>query len=248
MLPKRSLSQSSRPRPLSARALACHIAGERMMAAFARLQVLAEKGGFNPDQPRVPAGNPDGGRWTGGDGSASGRQPGIGDNGGPKLGPPDTPKEPPKDKASRTQAAKALAKHLARQALRRAGPVGAAFMVIEAGHWLYTEYPSIRSYQDEPKTLAELQQNAGKRRPGYEDHHIVEQGAGGREGFSRSQIEGADNVVSVPKYRHHEITGWYNKPNKNFGMQTPRNYLRGKGWSEHVRVGRLSMREFGVLK
>jgi hypothetical protein len=248
MLSKQYLSQSSRPRPLSARALACHIAGERMMAAFARLQAFADKAGFNPDQPRAPGGGPGGGQWIYVEGYAQGRQPGMGDNGGPPLDPPEPPKEPPKDKASRTQAAKALAKQIALQALRRAGPIGAAFMAIEAGHWLYTEYPSIRSYQDEPKTLAELQQNAGKRRPGYEDHHIVEQGAGGRERFSRSQIESSDNVVSVPRYRHHEITGWYNKPNKNFGMQTPRNYLRGKDWSEHVRVGHLAMREFGVLK
>lgn len=28
--------------------------------------VLAFKSGFNPNQPRVPAGNPDGGQWTGG--------------------------------------------------------------------------------------------------------------------------------------------------------------------------------------
>jgi hypothetical protein len=172
----------------------------------------------------------------------------MGDNGGPPLDPPEPPKEPPKDKASRTQAAKALAKQIALQALRRAGPVGAAFMAIEAGHWLYTEYPSIRSYQDEPKTLTELQQNVGKRRPGYEDHHIVEQGAGGHEGFSRSQIDGADNVVSLPKYKHHEITGWYNAKNPDFGGLTPREYLRGKSWDEQVRVGLSAMRKFGVLK
>ncbi|WP_126113547.1 MULTISPECIES: hypothetical protein [unclassified Bosea (in: a-proteobacteria)] len=243
MLPKHSLSQSARPRPLSVRALACHIAGERMMAAFARLQAFAEKAGFNPDQPRAPGGGPGGGQWIYVEGYAQGRQPGIGDNGGPPLEPPEPPKEPPKDKASRTQAAKELAK----QILRRAGQIGVLITIIEAAEH-YSEIPSITSYQDAPKTLSELQQNAGKRRPGYEDHHIVEQGAGGREGFSRSQIDGADNVVSVPKYKHHEITGWYNQPNKNFGMQTPRNYLRGKDWSEHVRVGNLAMREFGVLK
>ena len=110
---KYSLSQSSRPRLLSPRALACHIAGERMMEAFARLQAFAEKAGFNPDQPRVPPGNPDGGQWTGSDGSASGRQPGIGDNGGPKLDPEDPPKQPPKEKTSRIKAAKALAKRVA---------------------------------------------------------------------------------------------------------------------------------------
>lgn len=243
MLAKYSLPQPRRLRELSARALTCHIAGERMMAAFARLQALADKAGFNPDQPRAPRGGPGGGQWIYVEGYAQGREPGIGDNGGPPLDPSEPPKKPPKDKPSRLQAGKALA----RQLLRRAGPIGALFTATEIAEH-YSQIPSITSYQDAPKTLAELQQNAGKRRPGYEDHHIVEQGAGGREGFSRSQIDGADNVVSVPKYKHHEITGWYNKPNQNFGMQTPRNYLRGKAWSEHVRLGHQALREFGVLR
>src|SRR5262245_45621159 len=29
-----------------------------------RLRLLRTKAGYNPDQPRVPAGNPDGGQWT----------------------------------------------------------------------------------------------------------------------------------------------------------------------------------------
>lgn len=172
----------------------------------------------------------------------------MGDNGGPRLDPPEPPKDSPKDKISKTQAAKALAKEIARQALRRAGPVGAAFMAIEAGHRLYSEWPSIQSYQDAPKTLVELQRNAGQKRPGYENHHIVEQGAQAREGFSRSMIDSIDNVVSVPKYKHHQISGWYNQPNPDFGMQTPRNYLRGRDWAEHARIGQEAMRKFGVLK
>jgi hypothetical protein len=246
MLPKQSLSQSSRPMPLSARALACYIAGERMMAAFARLQAFTEKAGFNPDQPRAPGGGrgsgPGGGQWIYVEGYAQGRQPRIGDNGGPPLDPPQPPKEP-KDKPSRLQAAKTLAKQL----LRRAGPIGALLTAIEVAEH-YSEIPSITSYQDAPKTLSELQQNAGKRRPGYEDHHIVEQGAGGHEGFSRSQIDSSDNVVSVPKYKHHEITGWYNTKDPQFGGLTPREYLRGKDWAEQVRVGHYAMRKFGVLK
>lgn len=130
------------------------------MRALARLERLVEKAGFREDQPRTPGGSgPGSGQWIYVEGYAQGRQPGIGDNGGPSLDPP----EPPKDKISKTQAAKALAKEIARHTLRRAGPIGAAFMAIEAGHWLYSEWPSIRSYQDSPKTLAELQQNAGKR-------------------------------------------------------------------------------------
>ncbi|MCU4179135.1 hypothetical protein [Bosea sp. BH3] len=141
-----------------------------------------------------------------------------------------------------------MAKAIARQLLRRAGPIGAVVTAIEAGHWLYTEYPSIRSYLDEPKTLDELQQHVGGRRLGYDDHHIVEQGAGSREGFPSSAIDGVDNVISVPRHKHHEITGWYTRPNTSFGGQAPRDYLRGRDWSDHVRVGHQALRKFGVLK
>lgn len=220
-----------------------------MMRALARLQALVEKAGFREDQLRIPAGNGcESGKWRYVEGYAQGRQPGIGDNGGPSLDPPEPPKEPPKDKPSKTQAAKALAKQLARAALRRAGPVGAVITVLEVGHWLYSEWPSIRSYQDPPKSLTELQQQAGQRRPGYDDHHIVEQGAGGREGFPRSMLDSVDNVVSVPRYKHHEITGWYTAKNPNFGGLSPRDYLQGRDWSEHVRVGQQALRQFGVLK
>ncbi|MEN5083171.1 hypothetical protein ABE438_11860 [Bosea sp. TWI1241] len=215
-----------------------------MMLALERFQALLGKGGFNPDQPRVPAGSREGGQWSGG---GSG-QPGIGDNGGPPLDPTPSPERKPKEKPTRVQAAKALAREIARQALRRAGPVGAALIAIEAGHQLYAEYPAIRSYQDPPKALDELQAGVGRGRPGYEDHHIVERSAGSREGFSRQEIDGVGNVVSIPKYKHHEITGWYNKRNPNFDFQTPRNYLRGKDWSEHVKIGHQAMRTFGVLK
>ncbi len=239
----------SRSAKLQRRRLASQIAGDRMMRALARLQALVEKAGFREDQPRIPGGNGrESGRWRYVEGYAQGRQPGIGDNGGPSLDPPDPPKEPPRDKVSKTQAAKALAKQIALVAARRAGPIGAVITVLEAGHWLYSEWPSIRSYQDPPQSLAELQQQAGQRRPGYDDHHIVEQGAGGREGFPRSMLDGPDNVVSLPRYKHHEITGWYTKPNPDFGMQSPRAYLRGRDWAEHVRVGHEALRQFGVLK
>lgn len=234
---------------LQRRRLASRIAGDRMMRALARLQALVEKAGFREDQPRITAGSGrESGKWRYVEGYAQGRQPGIGDNGGPSLDPPEPPKEPPKDKPSKTQAAKALAKQLARAALRRAGPVGAVITVLEVGHWLYSEWPSIRSYQDEPNTLAELQQNAGQKRPGYENHHIVEQGTEGREGFPRSMIDGVENVVSVPKYEHHQITGWFNKKNPLFDGISPRDYLRGKSWDEQMRVGQYALRKFGVLK
>ncbi len=40
-----------------------------MRRLYAAWRKIAAKAGFNPDQPRVPAGNPDGGQWTSGEGA-----------------------------------------------------------------------------------------------------------------------------------------------------------------------------------
>jgi hypothetical protein len=57
-----------------------------------------------------------------------------------------------------------------------------------------------------------------------------------------------DNVVSIPRYKHHEITGWYAKKNIDYGNLAPRDYLRDRSWSEHVEVGHQALRHFKVLK
>ncbi|MCW0002221.1 hypothetical protein OE766_28915 [Pararhizobium sp. YC-54] len=44
----------------------------RLMIAAATVQALLRKANFNPDQPRVPAGEPGGGRWTDDSGSTGG--------------------------------------------------------------------------------------------------------------------------------------------------------------------------------
>lgn len=53
-------------------ALDCEAAWARVVAAFKAFVQVAIKAGFNPGQPRVPAGNPDGGQWTSSGGSAAG--------------------------------------------------------------------------------------------------------------------------------------------------------------------------------
>jgi len=56
------------------------------------------------------------------------------------------------------------------------------------------------------------------------------------------------NKVRIPTYKHHEITGWFAKGNKDFGGLSPREYLRGKSWDERFRVGIEAMIDKGVLK
>jgi hypothetical protein len=62
--------------PLESRRLRWNLSALRVQVKLLRLAFLLRKANFNPDQPRVPAGNPDGGQWTkvpgwGGNGNAS---------------------------------------------------------------------------------------------------------------------------------------------------------------------------------
>ena len=45
-------------------ALVARLAGAAVILLAAALQALLRKANFNPSQPRVPRGNPDGGQWT----------------------------------------------------------------------------------------------------------------------------------------------------------------------------------------
>lgn len=53
-------------------ALECEAAWARMVLAFKAFVQTAIKASFNPGQPRVPAGNSDGGQWTGSGGGGDG--------------------------------------------------------------------------------------------------------------------------------------------------------------------------------
>jgi len=227
------------------------------------LSLLEEKANFNPSQPRVPKGNPDGGQWTseGGEDADEGdrdaptdisdaarRPSGIGHNEGPPLNePPEIPKRRPPTAQETNTFFKAAAQWLAR-ATRTGTPVGAFLAAMEAASWLDTDRAFIDAYQDPPKTLEELQQAASSRKWGYHTHHIVEQTPARMRGMSESLINGPDNLVRIPALKHWQITGWFGRPNESYGMLSPREYLQDKDWGERARVGREALIKYEVLK
>lgn len=233
------------------------------------------KAGFNPNEPRVPAGNPDGGRWTsdGGNSNASDRRvlsdatpdnnwipgaayaandpPGIGHNQGPPFEEP--PEIPPKVLATRQDVndfLKAAAYWLEEASVVDKRDATLFFFALMATGWLADKYlPYIITYQDPPRTLQELQQAASLPKiEYYNDHHLVEQTAAENDGFPRNMIDAPENLVRIPTLKHWLITGWYQIPNPEFDWLSPREYLRGKSWEERVRVGEDALIEFGVLK
>lgn len=77
----------------------------------------------------------------------------------------------------------------------------------------------------------------------------VEQTAADRDGHSWDDIDGPDNLVSIPRLKHWEITRWFMRgKNDNYGGLSPREYVRGKDWDERRRIGLDALIEAGVLK
>lgn len=226
---------------------------------------------FNPDQPRVPAGNPDGGQWTTEDNGEStagtagsstndaegGASSGAGGDESPSIEytiPAEAPDTPQERNSILRQSA---------EWLRHAAAVGAAIIpdsrvraflrLLEATAWVVEYLPEIRSYLDEPKSLDELQDTVNYPRAGYQNHHIVETQYNSTREDSNAirfgdRLEGRDNVVRIPYWKHVEISSWYSRRNDQFDWQTPREYLRGKNWDEQYRFGLDALRRFGVLK
>jgi hypothetical protein len=163
--------------------------------------------------------------------------------------PPHIPERRPPAARLRTRVVKQVAQWAARTALRAPlGPVGAVITIAEVATWLHESYPYIQAYQDPPKPLVELRRAAAVRKTGYDVHHIVERAAAATSGFPREMIDGPDNRARIPTLKHWQITGWYMTRNEDFGGLTPRAYLVGKDWAEHVRVGKLALARFGVMK
>jgi hypothetical protein len=200
---------------------------------------------YNPDQPRVPAGNPDGGQWTDSGGS------------GQTVSPPAKPlmrlagepptndlPEVPQTRPPRAPERNKIIKSLARWLGRYGGALG---KVIELGHWLY-EYDSvIKASLDPPKSLQELQDAVSMPENGYHIHHIVERGPAAQDDYPREMIDGRENLVRIPKLKHEDITAWYQTKNPRFGDLSPRDYLRGRSWEERRDLGLEALRDFGVL-
>jgi hypothetical protein len=233
----------------SLRALASGALRLKWLAAARRFEIaahrhrLALKYGYNPAQPRVPRGNPDGGQWTdaggGSQGNRNGSLSGLIHLAGeiPTGDSPEIPKEPPKTTRLRNVLVRSIA--------RRLGPY--IWIAAEAGSWVYDHKEEINSYFDPPKSLDDLREAAKDPKKGYDIHHIVERNSAAGDGSEADLINAPGNKVAIPRWKHWQINSYYLTPNKDLGGLTPRQYLRGKSWEERARVGLEALRKAGVL-
>ena len=254
---------------IAVRKMRADIAWEQVKAVWA--QVFARKGGFKPDQPRVPAGSSDGGRWTSQGGGISDPRvisdaapdndwkPGAqyaGNNSRrpPTLGhnrpPPDIPPKRPEESRERTAAIRETARFLATiyPVARRAAALASIF---GGAAWLRQYRDEITTDLDPPRTLKELQDSVATPRSGTEVHHNVELAAAKDAGYPKSLYDGPDNLLRIPKQKHQQISNWMqtnNLDDKRFGGRSPREWLSNKTWEERREFGLEVLEKFKVLK
>lgn len=157
---------------------------------------------YYPNQPRVPAGSSDGGQWTD-DGEGGGSlglfeiTPRDNTIDGVRLaGEPPSNEEPPEIPPSARKPGERPIEFIRRviKYLRGVGPMSPAadsvFEALRQAEGLRAETAAIRSANDPPRTLEELQARAQlPSEPGYQDHHIVGQFAQNRQQFGNERID-----------------------------------------------------------
>lgn len=144
------------------------IAAHTFVIQAKRLKLLAAKAGFRPNQPRMPAGHPDGGQWVDEGLPAPDQAPRLwlaGDR--PEL-PPDVPEREPPTIRERNAWSVRVGKYLATTSQTFAASVFGNWLIRHAEH-------RIRAYLTPARTLQELQDMAFDRPAGFDIHHIVEQ-------------------------------------------------------------------------
>lgn len=163
---------------------------------------------------------------------------------GPGDEPPRIPEKPPSKSAQRNAILRSIASFLGRNTL-----IPDFFLTLmDQIEWLENYQDLIRAARDPPETLEELQRHVGEGRRGYDDHHIIEQTAAERWGLTRSQIDDPSNLVSIPRLKHYQITGWYMTRNPKYGGLSPRDYLSDKSLEERRDVGLKVLELYKVLK
>ena len=245
--------------------LSYHAAALHVLLAGRRLQRLL-KANFHPTEPRVPRGNTGGGQWTtiggsyrlpsgarvmpvGGEPHLFKLRPGMLDEGDDLPGFEDIQEIPtvrPHDSSDRHSIVRRIP--MAPFVGKPAGTLPRKLEDIGAPAWLREYYPHIDANTQGPKSLSELRAGAQSSRPGYDIHHIVEKSSALEEGFPKSLVNGPDNLVSVPRFMHWEITGWYQTRNRIFDWRSPRELLRHDSWAKRYDVGLYALRKFEVLK
>lgn len=208
--------------------LKANLAAERFWQAALRLRHQLKYNPYWHLQPRVPAGNPDGGQWM--------------------------PSGPLVVEASFLPILQRLgpwAVARVRDAARRIAPI----LRRMPRPWSEERQPSEASYDEETRRIGrdswqrrgepnvrfrsedELRSYLGPAGEGREWHHIVEKRLAGRPGFPPERIHSTDNIVNLPVEVHRRISGKMSEKSPRYENLTQRQWMGRFSFEEQYNMG-----------
>lgn len=207
--------------------LRANLAAERFWQAALSLRRALK---YNPNwhlQPRMPAGNPDGGQWIAYLLGATGSLLPILQ----RLGP------------------QAVAR--VREAARRIAPILRRL----PRPWSEDRQPPEENYDDETRRIgrdswqrrgepnirfrneSELRSYLGPAGEGREWHHIVEKRLAGRPGFPPERIHSTDNIINLPVEVHRRISGKMSEKSARYDNFVRRQWMGRFSFEEQYNMG-----------
>ncbi|MGQ0663000.1 MAG: hypothetical protein ACT4P2_05335 [Pseudomonadota bacterium] len=207
---------------------------------------LGLKAGFDPNQPRHPAGTSTGGQWReagGGDGNADSSNHGNGANGTPTT-----------ERERWLQLVAINVEKVTSELGRRLR--GAVVITAEVVRALMDELEYPRTLDelrmspeymefDSPKAFEKYFEN--KIRVWQDCHHIVGQTDGNLARFP-GRIHTTENIVCIPFWKHWGITGYYNRRPRDLNGLSVRESIEELDFGRQYRRGLNILRDHGVLK
>ena len=119
--------------------------------------------------------------------------------------------------------------------------------------------PEVASYFDDPMSFEELRVDSEnmsfrsaeafekryRAEPGYQLHHIVEQGQGKDREWD---LHSTENIVRIPTVRHIIISAHYSSKPPDLGGLTVREWLRTQSFRKQREYGMWTLRYYGVMR
>jgi hypothetical protein len=87
----------------------------------------------------------------------------------------------------------------------------------------------------------------GSAGPGYEYHHIVEQGGPSVASFPARELQSTDNIIRIPTLLHQAINAEYSRGTKRAGL-TVRQWLQTQSSSLQREEGIQILRDLGIIR
>ena len=112
----------------------------------------------------------------------------------------------------------------------------------------FAAFPSYGAFYKGLSLVEIIALRFGAAGPGYQDHHIVEQGGTNGSAFPIQDLQNTENIIRIPTLLHEAVSGVYSKKSEKTGDLTLRFWLQTRDLAEQREEGIEVLKSLGIVK